>query len=125
MLKVDGYDQVADLLGSGYHVAHQTDRAADGSGVSIASRWPIGEVQELDLRLTSRTANLPYGVLLAEVLTPEEVGTLLVVNQRTAFPFGGEHDRELQAVLVGLITRSSLARRRLLLTYFVPTHSAL
>ncbi len=46
----DGYDQVTDILGSGYHLAHQTDREADrggdiedGQGISIASRWPLGE----------------------------------------------------------------------------------
>jgi exonuclease III len=71
VVKVGGYDQAADLLGPGYHVAHQTDRAADGSGVSIASRWPLGEVQELDLRLTPRTSNLPYGVLVAEILASD------------------------------------------------------
>jgi hypothetical protein len=47
----DGYDQVTDILGRGYHIVHQTDREAarggdieDGQGISIASRWPLGEV---------------------------------------------------------------------------------
>ena len=48
----DGYDQVADLLGPDYHVAHQGGRAPDGVGVSIASRWPLGEVHEVDLHVT-------------------------------------------------------------------------
>jgi hypothetical protein len=47
-----GYDQVADLLGVGYHLAHQRDRATDGSGCSIASRWPLQRVHEVDLHLT-------------------------------------------------------------------------
>jgi hypothetical protein len=28
----DGYDQGTDILGSGYHLAHQTDREADRGG---------------------------------------------------------------------------------------------
>jgi hypothetical protein len=28
----DGYDQVADILGPGYHVVHQTDREAGRGG---------------------------------------------------------------------------------------------
>ncbi len=39
----DGYDQVADLLGAGYLVAHQAGRKAEGSGPSIASRWEVGK----------------------------------------------------------------------------------
>jgi hypothetical protein len=42
----DGYDQVTDILGPDYHLAHQTEREAgrggdieDGQGISIASRW--------------------------------------------------------------------------------------
>jgi hypothetical protein len=55
-----GYDQVTDILGPGYHVAHQTEREAgkggdieDGQGISIASRWPLGEVWEPDLKRTT------------------------------------------------------------------------
>lgn len=48
----NGYDQVADLLGARYHVAHQAGREANGSGCSVASRWPLGKVQEVDLRVT-------------------------------------------------------------------------
>src|SRR5665811_2145761 len=40
------YDQTADLLGPGFHIAHGKERDANGMGVSLASRWPLGEVQE-------------------------------------------------------------------------------
>ena len=40
----DGYDQVGDLLGASYHIAHQGGREAEGTGLSIASRWEVGEV---------------------------------------------------------------------------------
>jgi len=47
----DGYDQVADLLGAGYHIAHHASREAEGTGLSIASRW---EVWEETLHVTPR-----------------------------------------------------------------------
>jgi mRNA deadenylase 3'-5' endonuclease subunit Ccr4 len=41
----DGYNQITDILGSGYHLAHQTEREADrggdienGQGITVASR---------------------------------------------------------------------------------------
>jgi endonuclease/exonuclease/phosphatase family metal-dependent hydrolase len=111
VIKSEGYDQVTDLLGAGYQVAHQSNRAADGSGVSIASRWEVEDVRELDLRLTSRAAGLPYAALVAQVLAPEPLGPLLVVNQRTAFPFGGEHERELQAVATARFVEELIGER--------------
>lgn len=49
---IDGYDQAADLLGSGFCLAHHGGRSEDGTGAVIASRWPIGEVREAGLRVT-------------------------------------------------------------------------
>jgi hypothetical protein len=51
----DAYDQAVELLGEDYQVAHQTvGLVADGRhhGASVASRWPIGQVHEVDLHLT-------------------------------------------------------------------------
>src|SRR3954470_3303335 len=51
----EGYDQVRDLLGAGWHVAHQQrGRVGDGShhGASVASRWALRAVHEVDLHLT-------------------------------------------------------------------------
>src|SRR5215204_7036595 len=56
----DTYDQAVDLLGDGYHIVHQrVGLVADSRhhGASIASRWPIGRVQEVDLHLTPRTGD--------------------------------------------------------------------
>src|SRR5688572_6617118 len=59
----EAYDQVADVLGDEYHRAHQSNREPDGlpgvergQGISIASRWPIATVDEVDLQVTPRTA---------------------------------------------------------------------
>lgn len=102
----DDYDQVADILGPGYHVVHQTDREAargedieDGQGISIASRWPLGEVWEPDLNVTPRTDDFACGTLIAEVFAPEPIGPLLFVNHLPNWQLTFEHERELQTVL--------------------------
>ena len=97
-IRHDDYDQVTDLLGPGYEVAHQARREADGSGISIASRWPLGEVHEVDLHLTPRTADFPCGALVAEVKVPPPIGPVLFVNHKPNFELALEHERELQAV---------------------------
>jgi endonuclease/exonuclease/phosphatase family metal-dependent hydrolase len=103
----EGYDQVTDILGPDYHLAHQTEREAgkdgdieDGQGISIASRWPLGEVWEPDLNVTPRTADFACGTLISEVSVPEPVGPLLFVNHLPNWQLTFEHERELQAVIV-------------------------
>src|SRR5947209_14740667 len=39
VIKNDEYDQMIDLLGPGFHIAHQKGRDPEGMGISIASRW--------------------------------------------------------------------------------------
>jgi hypothetical protein len=99
----DGYDQVIDILGSGYHLAHQTEREADrggdiedGQGISIASRWPVGKVWEPDLNVRPRTEDFACGTLNAEVLAPESIGPLMFVNHLPNWQLTFE--RELRAV---------------------------
>ncbi|MDQ3659864.1 MAG: tyrosine-type recombinase/integrase [Actinomycetota bacterium] len=94
----DEYDQVSDLLDPGFNIFHQTGREADGQGVSIASRWPLGESFEVDLHVTPRTADFACGALVAEVLAPEAIGRLLFVNLKPNWQPGFECERELQAV---------------------------
>jgi endonuclease/exonuclease/phosphatase family metal-dependent hydrolase len=100
------YDEVSDLLGPGYHVAHQTRREADGSGVSIASRWPLAEVREVELQVTPRTAGFLPVVLVAEVQAPRPFGAVLFANHKPNFELALEHERGLQAV-----TTASLLER--------------
>jgi endonuclease/exonuclease/phosphatase family metal-dependent hydrolase len=96
-----GYDQVVEVLGSGFHVAHQrVGLMGDGNhAVSIASRWPLGKVLDVDLRVTPGPMDYPCGTLVAEVLAPDPVGPLLFVNHGPWYPWGAEHERELQAVV--------------------------
>ena len=109
----DDYDQVPDLLGPGYHVAHQTRREADGSGISLASRWPLGEVHELDLQLTPRTRDFLSVALVAEVQAPPPVGALLFVNHKPNFELHLEHERGLQAVATAGLVERLVAGREL------------
>jgi endonuclease/exonuclease/phosphatase family metal-dependent hydrolase len=105
-------DQVADLLGPDYHVAHQGGRAADGIGVSIASRWPLGAVHEVDLYVTPRTAGFACMTLVAEVLAPDPVGPLLFVDNNPNFQLDFELERELQAVAAARFIEELVGGRR-------------
>ena len=97
-IKTGEYDQVIDLLGPGFNVIHQKSRDPNGMGVSIASRWPLEEVGEVDLNVTPRTAGFPCTTLVAEVLVPDPLGPLLFVNHFPNWQLNFEHERELQAL---------------------------
>ena len=88
----DGYDQVADLLGAGYHVVHHGGRPEAGTGLSIASRWDFGEVWGETLHVTPRAG--PSEVAVAEVLAPDALGrTLLFAHHNASWQQGFERER--------------------------------
>ena len=97
-IKTNGYDQVVDLLGSGFHVCHQQEREPDGQGVSIASRWPIGEVHEVDLNVSPRTSDFACATLVAEIQAPNPFGLLVFASHLPNWQLQFERERELQAV---------------------------
>jgi endonuclease/exonuclease/phosphatase family metal-dependent hydrolase len=111
-IKRDDYDETVDLLGSGYHVVHQADSGPAGSGVSIASRWPLGAVHELDLRVTPRTPASQGPTLVAEILAPDAVGPLVFVAANPSWEMGLERERELQAVATARFVEQLVADRR-------------
>jgi endonuclease/exonuclease/phosphatase family metal-dependent hydrolase len=94
----DEYDQVADLLPVGYHVAHHPIRDNNGLGISIASRWPLEEVRKVDLQVTPRTAGFPCTLLTAEVVAPDPIGRVLFANHLPSWQLDLEYERELQTV---------------------------
>lgn len=117
-IKTEEYDQATDLLSPGFHIAHQRDREAnrqdgteDGQGVSIASRWPLGEVREVDLDVTLRTGDFAHTTLLAEVLAPDPLGPLLFVNHLPSWQLNFEHERELQTVAAARAIEEFIAGR--------------
>ena len=107
---VDDFDQVADLLAPGYAIVHSAARATDGTGCSIASRWPIAQVRELDLNVTPRTADFPCTTLLAEIDAPAPFGRLLFVNHFPDYQVDHERERELQTVLAAREIEVMVAR---------------
>lgn len=110
----DSYDQVVDLLGYSWHVAHSKERDVDGMGVSIASRWPIREVYEPDLNVTSRTGDFACTALFAEIDAPTPIGPLLIINHFPDYQVDHERERELQTVFIARLVEDRIARR--------PTH---
>jgi endonuclease/exonuclease/phosphatase family metal-dependent hydrolase len=107
----EGYDQVADLLGASYHVAHQAGRDAEGTGLSIASRWQVGEVWEETLHISPRAD--PSETAVAEILAPGPLGTLLFAHHNASWQLGFERERELQAVAASRLIEDLLDEREL------------
>ena len=81
------------------HVAHQAQREPDGQGISIACRWPIRAVHEIDLHVTPRTADFACAALIAEIEAPAPIGPLVFVNHLPNWQPSFEYERELQTVV--------------------------
>lgn len=102
------YDQVRDLLGPRYSIVHQSNREPGeppdverGQGFSLASRWPLTNLHELDLHVTPRTADFACGAMVAELQVPAPIGPLLVIYHNPSWELQHEHARELQAPITG------------------------
>jgi endonuclease/exonuclease/phosphatase family metal-dependent hydrolase len=95
----DDHDQVTEALGPGYHLTHHPLREPDGSGISIASRWPIGAVRELDLQIGPRAADFAASALIADIHWPHSDVPLLFVNHKPSWATNLEYERGRQAVL--------------------------
>ncbi|MFC5273580.1 endonuclease/exonuclease/phosphatase family protein [Brachybacterium sacelli] len=97
------FDQAALMLGSGYRLAQQTVRESGdrgvpaGQGITTASSWPLGEVVEVDLNVTERTADFACACLITEVLAPEPLGRIWVANHFPDYQLDHERERLLQA----------------------------
>ncbi|WP_086826111.1 endonuclease/exonuclease/phosphatase family protein [Allokutzneria sp. NRRL B-24872] len=108
---VDGHqDMAADLLGQEFHFAHHSLREHDGSGISLASRWPIGTVRELDLQVNARTADFHAAAQIADIHWPYSDLPLLLVNHKPAYKTHMEHEREQQAVRTASAVEEIVAR---------------
>jgi endonuclease/exonuclease/phosphatase family metal-dependent hydrolase len=110
VVRDDGVDQAREVLPAEYHVAHQTARGDDGSGVTTASRWPIGMVQELDLQF-ARDTEVPCTTLVTEILAPVPWGRVWLANHLPSWQPRLEHQRELQAVVAARALERLAAER--------------
>jgi endonuclease/exonuclease/phosphatase family metal-dependent hydrolase len=93
-------DQVRDVLGPGYALAHHREREPDGQGISIASRWPIQAVHEVALHLGPQPAGFACSALIAQIQAPEPVGRLVFVNHLPDWQLDHEAERERQTLAV-------------------------
>jgi endonuclease/exonuclease/phosphatase family metal-dependent hydrolase len=98
-VRTDEIDEVSALLGDEYRVVHQTSRADDGVGITTASRWPVGQVEELDLHVTPRTEEFACTTLVTEVLAPEPLGRVWLANHLPSWEPDLEYERCLQSVV--------------------------
>ncbi len=113
-IKTDDYDQVVDLLGPDFQVVHHNAclvGEGDHHGASIASRWPLRDVHEVDLNVSLRTADFPCTTLIAEILTPDPIGPLLFVNHLPSYQLTFEYERELQAVAAAQFIEELVGQR--------------
>jgi endonuclease/exonuclease/phosphatase family metal-dependent hydrolase len=112
VIKTPHYDQARDILGDDYHFAHHSVRLDDGQGDSIASRWPIADVHQLDVPSRESEARLSSS-LLVEIEAPAPAGSvLLVVNHASAFELDREADREHEAVVIASLLEREVAGRK-------------
>src|SRR5689334_19587770 len=111
VVRGDGDDQVADLLGEDYHVVHHSRRSANGVGAALAARWPVGRVREIDLRVTDRV-DLPWSAaVVAAIDVQPPLGPLLFVHHKPAWQVGYAAERERQAVTCARFVEEQLAGR--------------
>jgi endonuclease/exonuclease/phosphatase family metal-dependent hydrolase len=94
----DAGDQVRDVLGDGFEVVHSRRRSDDGTGVSIASRWPIAAVEEIALEASPRDDGFPCTTLVVTVQAPGIDDPVRFVNHFPSWKPQQELERERQAV---------------------------
>jgi endonuclease/exonuclease/phosphatase family metal-dependent hydrolase len=94
-----GRDQVAELLGAGYHVVHGDMREADGTGMSLASRWPIRRSWQRALPTSSRVRAEEFShQLMAVLVDAPALGRVLLASPKPTFRLGHEVEREVMSV---------------------------
>jgi endonuclease/exonuclease/phosphatase family metal-dependent hydrolase len=112
VIATEGYDQVRDVLGDGYEVVHHGEREVDGQGISIASRWPVRDVHEVDLHVTRRPNGFACSALVAVVTAPDPVGEVVFVNHLPDWQLTHEAEREQQALAVASFVEQLVGERR-------------
>jgi endonuclease/exonuclease/phosphatase family metal-dependent hydrolase len=89
---------VRELLGEGYHAVRHPS-SDPGVAAVLACRWPLSDVEVLDLRLTPSCRRFGWArVVIAQFEAPDPMGSVLVAHHKPVWEFGMERERELQAV---------------------------
>jgi endonuclease/exonuclease/phosphatase family metal-dependent hydrolase len=75
----------------------------------LASRWPFTRVHRLDLDVTPRAREFPWGgAVVAEIHVPG-LGPLVVAHHKPCYQLGFERERELQAVATAQLVERLVA----------------
>ena len=111
-IKTADYDQVIDVLGPEYHVAYQRTPEPDGQSAAIASRFPFADVREIDLHVTPRVDSAAT-TLVAEVVVPEPIGRVLLLNHLPTWQLNFELERELQASAAARFVEERIGQRNI------------
>ena len=96
--RTDEEDQARSILGESYELVHQAKRGSNGDGIATASRWPIGEVFEIELPLVERDAGFAATALVTEIAAPSPYGRVWLVNYLPSWRLNHAYERERQAV---------------------------
>jgi endonuclease/exonuclease/phosphatase family metal-dependent hydrolase len=105
-------EDVAALADAGWLVVPHPRWSSGGVGAVLAARHPFGHTVTDPLQVTERTAHTSWcGVVAAELRLPEPFGTILVVHHKPSWPYGYEHERELQALATARLVDSVTAER--------------
>ena len=107
------YDQVVDVVGEGWHVVHSESRDEKGEGTSIASRWPIEAVWNVDHALTDRARRDPGRRRHRRDPRPGPDRPAPVRQHFPSWTVDHERERELQAVATAHGIAAALAGRQL------------
>jgi endonuclease/exonuclease/phosphatase family metal-dependent hydrolase len=92
-------NQAVQLLGAEFTILDHPGRSPNGVGACVASRWPLGRANILDLHISEEAGGLPWAAALAtEVLAPPPFGRLLIVHHKPNWQLDREHLREQQAL---------------------------
>jgi endonuclease/exonuclease/phosphatase family metal-dependent hydrolase len=110
-IRRDGCDTARDLLNHDYDIVYQRSAEPDGQTAAIASRWPIGKVEEIEQHVTARVDSATV-TLVAEIHAPSPFGDMLVVNHVPSWQLAYAYERELQARAGGEFVEELVAERQ-------------
>jgi endonuclease/exonuclease/phosphatase family metal-dependent hydrolase len=91
-------DQAGEILGDAFEIVDSRRRSGDGMGASIASRWPVTSVEELELQGSARDEGFPCTTLIVTVEPPGATAPVHFVNHFPSWKPQQELERERQAV---------------------------
>jgi endonuclease/exonuclease/phosphatase family metal-dependent hydrolase len=104
----DELESTLAYVPEGYRVIHHPIRDREGSGISIATRLPVEDIVEVDLRL-ERTGDFAAVALMVELST--DVGRVLLVNHLPDWQMYHEWERTVQTERVARMIEERVALR--------------